>query len=287
MDWDLLKQFIAVARLKTLSKAAESLSTSAPTLHRRMNQLEAALGQTLFIRRPKGYSLTVDGEVLYQEAIEVEDSVFRVHRSMVQRSAAFVGEVRVTLPEDLVPMVAPTLEMLGRTHPGLNIVLLITSEMMDVGREADIALRFGHKFSSSHIVKPIARVNWCLYQRRQVRDDYADPRYLSYAGMPFSGLEGPHEERQSPIQVNRVSAALSVLKNTGLIGLLPCHVGDRDEGLLRIGESKAEWQTQLRLVIHEDLRRAARVRLVADRISAALVKQAPLFAGTHTLDSLS
>ena len=86
--------------------------------------------------------------------------------------------------------------------------------------------------------------------------------------------------------MNRVSAALSVLKNTGLIGLLPCHVS-RDEGLLRIGESKAEWQTQLRLVIHEDLRRAARVRLVADRISAALVKQAPLFAGTHTLDSLS
>ena len=60
---------------------------------------------------------------------------------------AFVGEVRVTLPEDLVPMVAPTLETLGRTHRGLSIVLLITSEMMDVGREADIALRLG---TSSH-----------------------------------------------------------------------------------------------------------------------------------------
>ena len=73
-------------------------------------------------------------------------------------------------------------------------------------------------------------MNWCLYKREQVRDDHADARYLSYASMPFSGLEGLHEERESPIQVNRVSAALSVLKNTGLIGLLPCHVGDRDEG---------------------------------------------------------
>ncbi|MGB0648369.1 MAG: LysR family transcriptional regulator, partial [Bradymonadia bacterium] len=266
-----MRQFVAVARLKTLSKAADSLSTSPATLHRRMNQLESALGQTLFIRRPKGYALTVDGEVLYQEAIKVEDSVFRVHRSMVQRSAAFVGEVRVTLPEDLVPMVAPTVEMLGREHPGLTVVFLITAEMMDVGREADIALRFGDKVSATHIVKSIARVNWCLYQSRRNGVNGPDAGYVSYTDTVLPRMECMQSADVSPIQVNRVTAALSVLKSTGLIGPLPCHVGDLDEGLLRVGEVRPEWQTHLRLVIHEDLRRAARVRLVADRISDALV----------------
>ena len=72
-----------------------------------------------------------------------------------------------------------------------------------------------------------------------------------------------------------------VLQSTSLKGLLPCLIGDATPGLRRIGAPKPEWSTEFRLLIHEDLRRAARVRVVVDALHGAFQKMLPVFAGTR------
>ena len=109
--------FLAVSRRRTLPGQPNSRNEPSD-LAPKMEALELAVGQTLFIRGPRGYELTPDGEILFQEALEVEDAVYRTQRSLKDRNTAFDGEVRITLPEDLVHFVTPTLETSVRNMLG-------------------------------------------------------------------------------------------------------------------------------------------------------------------------
>lgn len=61
-----LKYAIEVARIGSLSKAAEALYVAQPNLSRAIKELEKELGITIFDRNSKGMSLTPDGERLIQ-----------------------------------------------------------------------------------------------------------------------------------------------------------------------------------------------------------------------------
>jgi DNA-binding transcriptional LysR family regulator len=61
---DLLRTFHAVHRTGTLTAAAGLLGLSQPTVTARLRALEAAAGQQLFIRRPRGVVATAAGEDL-------------------------------------------------------------------------------------------------------------------------------------------------------------------------------------------------------------------------------
>lgn len=63
-----LRAFLAVAEAKTFTRAAEQVNLSQPALTHRIQQLEAALGVTLFERGARGVTLTAAGGVLQTEA---------------------------------------------------------------------------------------------------------------------------------------------------------------------------------------------------------------------------
>ena len=53
----------AVAEEKSFTKAAEQLAIAQPPLSRQIQDLEAELGTTLFLRTPHKVSLTEEGEL--------------------------------------------------------------------------------------------------------------------------------------------------------------------------------------------------------------------------------
>ena len=61
LDWRLLQVFLVAAEAGSLGRAAAALGDSQPTLSRRLAELEAALGQALFERSPRGLSPTAAG----------------------------------------------------------------------------------------------------------------------------------------------------------------------------------------------------------------------------------
>ena len=61
MELRVIQYFLAVAREENITRAAESLHITQPTLSRQLHQLEAELGVTLFERSNHRVFLTEDG----------------------------------------------------------------------------------------------------------------------------------------------------------------------------------------------------------------------------------
>ncbi len=67
----MLNYFLTVAREKTISRAADVLHLSQPTLSKQLKELEEELGVTLFIRGNRSITLTEDGLYLANRGKEI------------------------------------------------------------------------------------------------------------------------------------------------------------------------------------------------------------------------
>lgn len=75
-----LQYFVAVAELKSFSRAAEMLYVTQPLLSQQISALEQQLDTQLFLRQRKALKLTSAGAALYKEAKNIlADSVHLVH----------------------------------------------------------------------------------------------------------------------------------------------------------------------------------------------------------------
>ncbi|MBR1679921.1 MAG: LysR family transcriptional regulator [Bacilli bacterium] len=65
INFELYKVFYEVANQKSISKGAEKLMISQPAVTQSIKTLESELGTVLFIRTPKGVTLTSEGKMIY------------------------------------------------------------------------------------------------------------------------------------------------------------------------------------------------------------------------------
>lgn len=66
-----LKQFVSVARLRSISAAAKELHISQPALSRAIQKLEQSYGAPLFLRNGAGVDLSPCGQALYSRAVRI------------------------------------------------------------------------------------------------------------------------------------------------------------------------------------------------------------------------
>ncbi len=71
MDLDQLRQFLRVAEVANISRAAETLSMSQPALSRSIQRLEEEFGQPLLERKPRSVDLTDAGALLQARAQQI------------------------------------------------------------------------------------------------------------------------------------------------------------------------------------------------------------------------
>ena len=82
MEIRVLKYFLAVAREKNITKAAELLHMSQPPLSRQMHDLEEELGVKLFERTNRKVVLTNEGTLLRQRAEEILELVEKTKKDV-------------------------------------------------------------------------------------------------------------------------------------------------------------------------------------------------------------
>jgi DNA-binding transcriptional LysR family regulator len=78
----LLYYFLAIAREQSITKAAETLHVTQPTLSKQMMDLEYQLGKKLLIRGKKKITLTEDGMYLRSRAQEILDIMDKTESSL-------------------------------------------------------------------------------------------------------------------------------------------------------------------------------------------------------------
>jgi LysR family positive regulator for ilvC len=124
-DFELLRQFLELARTLHFSRAAAALHVTPSTLSRSMQRLERDLGVELFDRQHHRVELTPEGEALRRHAAEVLEGWSAFEETL--RSGA--GPVRgvlhmyctVTAAQSIVP------QLLGRfreSHPDVRLELV-------------------------------------------------------------------------------------------------------------------------------------------------------------------
>lgn len=95
MEIRVLKYFLVVASEKNITKAAEKMHLTQPTLSRQLSQLEKELGVTLFERKSHSISLTREGMLLKQRAQEMVDLEEKTKKDLMRSDSSLFGIITV------------------------------------------------------------------------------------------------------------------------------------------------------------------------------------------------
>ena len=284
MEWDDVRNFLAVARSGSLSGAARTLGTSAATVGRRIAALEKRLGAQLFDRRQTGYALTESGEAIRLKAEEVEEAVLALERAALGRDLRAGGKVRLATAEDIASFViAPKLTQFRRTYPNIVVEMVASWDVVNLTRrDADIALRTARPTHGDFVVRHVGLWNCAVYVSRS----YARARRLDLKRQDLASLPaldviawtddnmfrsndwfGKHA-RGSDVVFTANSRHIQMAACKAGLGaaILPCIAADADSELIRLAEPEHVRSVDLWLVAHRDLIRTARVRAVMDFI---------------------
>jgi DNA-binding transcriptional LysR family regulator len=147
LDVTRLRVLDAVARLGTVTAAAQELHYTQPTVSHHLARLEVETGAQLLQRAGRGIRLTPAGRLLADRAAEIIGRIDAADTELAAHVGLTAGRVRLagfsSVIGSLVPRAAAALT---RTHPGLQITLTDTHppeaiDLLRTGR-VDVAIIF-------------------------------------------------------------------------------------------------------------------------------------------------
>ncbi|MGV9583471.1 LysR family transcriptional regulator [Nocardia farcinica] len=122
-----LHYFLAVAEEGNFTRAAERVHVAQSGISTHIKSLERELGQQLFVRKPRGVTLTAAGAALLPHAVQVLDAVAAGRASVEALSGLLTGHVAIGTITSISPRSIDLPELLAsfhRRHPGVGISLV-------------------------------------------------------------------------------------------------------------------------------------------------------------------
>ena len=107
MIFEDLSAFVAVAKLRSFSKAAAQLRIAQSSLSKRVQRLEHKFGVDLLTRHGRGVALTEAGAILIRRGERLIEELEAVERDVCSQMAVPTGEVRIALPPATGHFLAP------------------------------------------------------------------------------------------------------------------------------------------------------------------------------------
>ncbi|GAC1041682.1 LysR family transcriptional regulator [Rhizobium sp. No.120] len=279
--WDSYQLFLDVARGGGLTGAVPSSGLSPATIGRRMLELEAQIGRPLFERSQAGYTLTGDGQALFDQLLEMEAAARKV--DSWQRNAQGMSVVRIAAGTWIGWLLSQNMPTICSERDGFRIDLHLGERRASLAhRESDIGIRAFEPEETNLAAIKISDVAYAAYQARNMR--FVGPqRWIAVAEEEAISayLRWPHQNKRQEI-VFTVSRPRSlhdlVLAGAG-IAVLPCFVGDQEPRLERVGEEIHELRHRQWIVMNNADRHRQEIRTVVDRMTKLLKSHAELFAG--------
>ena len=121
MEIRTLRYYLAVAREENMTKAAEILHVTQPTLSKTMKALEEELGKKLFERHSFSISLTQEGVLLRDRAEDIVMMADKIEKEFLSLDDITGGELFLGLAESCqIRYLARVIRTLKDTYPGLH-----------------------------------------------------------------------------------------------------------------------------------------------------------------------
>lgn len=262
-------------------RAQACLQADHATVSRHITALETGLGLKLFTRLPRGYRLTAEGQDLANRAAAVETAMLAVDRLARGSTGQLDGTVRISAPPVFAShWLTARLLPLRQAHPDLCLEVIGESAFANLNRgEADVALRLSRPDSNGLITRCLGQMRFGLYGATAYTEAVPDSErtFLGYseelAGAPQQvWLDSIRGGRRAGLRTNDLATLIARVRCGMGLAALPHIIAQDLPGLTCLCDAPAATR-ELWLVLHPDLRQAARVRAVADhliRITAPL-----------------
>ena len=144
VSWDDLAAILAVARARSIRRAADELGVAHTTLARRIEAAEAALGIVAFVRSVQGYALTEAGQSILSHVERMAEEAEALGRVLAGGDQAPQGTVRITLPPAVLTYcLMNALPKFHAEFPAINLDFDTQYGFSNLNRnDADIAIRY-------------------------------------------------------------------------------------------------------------------------------------------------
>lgn len=145
MELRTLRYFLAVANEKNITKAADILHVTQPTLSRQISDLERELGTVLLIRGKRSLTLTEDGVLFRQRAEDIVEMADRTEREFAGKKSGVSGAVTLGAAESVsAKILAKFMKEFSHQYPDVEFNLMngmadTLKEWVNQGR-VDLAL---------------------------------------------------------------------------------------------------------------------------------------------------
>ena len=121
MEIRTLRYFLAVAREENMTRAAEALHVTQPTLSKALKALEDELGKKLFTRHSFSIKLTDEGTLLRNRAEDLVSMADRIERDFVSLDDITGGDLYFGLAESFqIRYLAHSIHAFKKAYPGLR-----------------------------------------------------------------------------------------------------------------------------------------------------------------------
>ena len=284
--WDHYRSFLAVLQEGSLSRAARALGLTQPTLARHIEQLEASLGGlALFARSPRGLTPTDAAAALAPHAQAMASAAAALVRAASGSAQAIEGTVRITASIVIGSEVLPgILRELYAKHPKLSFELALSNETSDLlRRDADVAIRMTRPKQSALVAKRVGDVMLGLHAHRDYIKRYGAPQSLAdcanhaligfdrdpLAAQFIKALRLPVTREMFAYRTDNDTALLNAIRAGCGLGVCQNGLGKR-AGLVRLLAQDINFPLETWIVMHEDLRSNARMRVVFDHLVEAM-----------------
>lgn len=259
LDWDNLALFLAVARSGGLTAAASETGRSAPTLSRRMRELERQWGEPLFTRHERGYELTEAGQLAFDHLASLESRIEQIRPATAERAMPVVSISAGTWTTWFLLQHAATLQ---GTPVDVRLKFISTEMRLNLlRRETAIGFRNQRPTEEGLAGRKLSHVQFAVFA--------TDADCLDWIGVssdtPSARWLTAHVQQPPHISVSSPRSALDLaLMGVGKV-ILPTFVGKTLPELEQIGDSIDALAHDQWLVCHQDDRQLAETRRVIDR----------------------
>lgn len=176
-----LATFATVVACGSISAAAQRMGCGKSVVSRQLAQLEQELGARLLQRSTRRLALTEIGQMVLQQARQIEQALVSIDELTEQFSQQVRGRLRVTCSMAGRSLLMPLVAEFVQRYPQVSVDLTFEDQMVDlIANQIDVAIRAGHLADSSLIARKLAD-----NRNRLV----AAPAYLARAGVP----QHPHD----------------------------------------------------------------------------------------------
>ena len=167
-----------VASCGSVSAASQLLDVHRSTIQRKIENLEAALGQQLFHRHVKGYTPTEFGEVLLKSAKELEAKYNETIGRLKNHDFQLSNDLTISSPGPLAPLIMKAGDAFREAYPDCQLRLQVTEDLPVLEyREVDIALCVDERPEiDDYVFVPLFEAVSGPYASRSYIEEFGEPK---------------------------------------------------------------------------------------------------------------